>query len=280
MNQHQIEEVALERIGERYAHLRIIKPQAELAMEQSLAKYGQLAPLICMKNGGTYELVDGFKRLRAGRKLNWPTMQVSSVEIGARACKAAMIQLNRVSRSISDLEEALVLRSLYREDGLTQVEIATLLNRHKSWVSRRIGLVERLMEEVLQELGLGLLSVSIGRELAKLPQGMQVETLRTVRKYRLKKRDLERLVPHLLRQLGQGYATILTAPWEILQWEEALPSGFKGKVIAFRQSSEAVMRRVGSVSPDEVIALESFIRDALESARIAVQSLEKALQVF
>ena len=39
--------------------------------------------------------------------------------------------LNR-GRSISESEEAMVLSSLYREDGLTQTEIALLLGRHKS----------------------------------------------------------------------------------------------------------------------------------------------------
>ena len=53
--------------------------------------------------------------------------------------KAAIIDLNTKARTIADIESALVIRSLYREDNLSQVEIAALLNRHKSYVCRRLA---------------------------------------------------------------------------------------------------------------------------------------------
>jgi ParB/RepB/Spo0J family partition protein len=171
MSQNTIEEKAITEIGDKFSTLRIVNPRAELAMEKSLQKYGQVSPVICARMEKGVEVIDGFKRLRACRKLGRPTLKTVYVETGVRVCKAAMIQLNRVSRSISDIEEAMVLQSLYREDGLTQVEIATLLSRDKSWVSRRISLIERLSEEVQQDIRLGLLTVSVGRELAKLPRG-------------------------------------------------------------------------------------------------------------
>ena len=45
------------------------------------------------------------------------------------------------------MEEALVVHSLFHEDTLSQIEIATLLGRHKSWVCRRIALIDRLCDE-------------------------------------------------------------------------------------------------------------------------------------
>ena len=125
-------------------------------------------------DGAGYELVDGFKRLRACRHIGKETLKARILDATERVSKAAIIQLNR-GRSISELEEAMVLSSLYREDGLTQMEIAVFLGRHKSWVSRRISLIERLHEEVRQDIRLGLLPASMGRELAKLPRGNQKE---------------------------------------------------------------------------------------------------------
>lgn len=72
------------------------------------------------------------------------------MEINARASKAAIIQLNINSRTINEMEEALVIQSLHREDGLMQAEIAVLLGKHKSWVSRRLSLIERLSEDILK----------------------------------------------------------------------------------------------------------------------------------
>ncbi len=153
MENIQYIKVELNKIGDRYADLRIIQPQAESSMERSMRLYGQMTPVIigCEANK-TYEMVDGFKRLRSGRKLGYTTLQAKIFSRGRHALKAAIIHLNTKTRTIASLETGLVIRSLYREDGLSQVEIAGLLGRHKSFVCRRLRLVENLSEEVLDHL--------------------------------------------------------------------------------------------------------------------------------
>ena len=146
-----IEEIGVSEIGERYGTLRIVSPRADAAMVKSIRNYGQMTPVVCVKREDGYELSDGFKRLRACRRLDKTTLRVKTIEVSARVCKAVMIQLNQSGRSINEMEEAMVLQSLHREDGLTQTEIAVLLGRDKSWVSRRISLIERLSEEVQED---------------------------------------------------------------------------------------------------------------------------------
>ena len=46
---------------------------------------------------------------------------------------------------------------------MTQVEVAELLGRHKSWVCRRLALVEKLSNEAREDLRLGLLSTTAAR---------------------------------------------------------------------------------------------------------------------
>ena len=188
-----IEEIPVSEMGEKYGSLRIVNPRADEAMLQSMKRYGQLTPVVCAKREG-YELIDGFKRLRACQRIGKEALKAKVLEASERACKAAIIQLNRL-RPIRELEEALVLSSLHREDGLTQTEIAVLLGRHKSWVSRRIALIERLCEEVLDDIRLGLLSATAGRELAKLPRGNQPEIAAALVKHRLSTREAAELVP-------------------------------------------------------------------------------------
>jgi ParB-like chromosome segregation protein Spo0J len=130
----EIEEIAVSGMGEKYGAFRIVSPLADAAMLKSMQRYGQMSPVVCVKSGDGYELIDGFKRLRACRRLNKPVLKAKTMEFSERACKAAIIQLNRSGRSINEMEEALVLRSLYREDKLTQIEITALVGRHKSWV--------------------------------------------------------------------------------------------------------------------------------------------------
>lgn len=49
---------------------------------------------------------------------------------------------------MTELEEAWLIRSLHREEGWPQVEIARWFGRHKSWVNRRLLLAEGLADEV------------------------------------------------------------------------------------------------------------------------------------
>jgi hypothetical protein len=61
-------------------------------------------------------------------------------------------------RGLTELEEGWLVRSLYREDRLAQPEIARRLDRHKSWVLRRLMLVEALDPLVQSDVRLGLIA--------------------------------------------------------------------------------------------------------------------------
>lgn len=203
-------------IGERFADLRIIQPAAEKAMERSMQRYGQLTPVVVGQQVGQYEMVDGFKRLRAGRKLGYESLQARVMPGGRRAMKAAIIYLNTKARTLADIESAMVIRSLYREDHLSQVQIAALLDRHKSFVCRRLKLVEQLSDEVLENLKLGLINITIGRELSRLPAGNQSKALFTVLKYGFTGSESAALVRLVLEQPGWSHDMILRYPEPIL----------------------------------------------------------------
>jgi hypothetical protein len=86
---------------------------------------------------------------------------------------------------------------LWRElckTGLMQAEIAALCSRHKSWVSRRIGLVDRLHPEIVESMKLGMLHPGSARRLLSLPPGNQLEMAAVVGSARLGPRDTELLV--------------------------------------------------------------------------------------
>ena len=111
----------------------------------------------------------------------------------------------------------MVIRSLCRDDGLNQVEIGALLGRHKSWVCRRLFLVERLSDEIADHLKLGLISMTVGRELARLPRGNQPGALQTILKYHLDSRETSRLVGLLLKEPRWSHDAILRFPEPILE---------------------------------------------------------------
>lgn len=249
-------EIPLSEIGQQYACLRLIQPEADIFMVKSICQYGQLLPVVVGRPAGTrYELVDGFKRVRACQKLGFNSVKARMLNGGVRVLKAAIIHLNGKSRSINDLEEAMVVHSLYREDRLNQAEIATLLGRHRSWVCRRISLIERLCDEVQSHIKLGLVSVSIARELAQLPRGNQAKALSSVLKHRLTYREAVRLIGLLLERPRWDHPSILRFPEEILQQRTAprpkacivrQPSGLHEKLISIESFCLTVSQQLST----------------------------------
>jgi ParB-like chromosome segregation protein Spo0J len=172
---------------------RCCQPVRIERMKQSLAAYGQLTPLVAVPRPEGVELVDGFKRLAAATTLGWSTMVVAVRPLDETGQWATMLLLNRGPSSMTALEEGLVLRELAKT-GLMQAEIAALCSRHKSWVSRRIGLVERLHPELLESMKLGMLHPGSARRLLSLPPGNQLELAAVVGSAKLGPRDTELLV--------------------------------------------------------------------------------------
>ena len=136
--------VALDGLGQQYRRYRLADPEAEEAMAGSLRRWGQLAPVVACVRQEKLELLDGFKRWSAARQITGMTLSVRVLEVDERTAKAAILGLNRGQRPVRELEEAWVVQGLVRDDGMTQVEAAHLLGRHKSWVCRRLALLEKL----------------------------------------------------------------------------------------------------------------------------------------
>jgi ParB/RepB/Spo0J family partition protein len=188
-----VSECRLTEVGISLGRVRCPTPAQVERMQRSLAAHGQLTPIVAIAREAKLELVDGFKRHRAAQHLGWETLRVTVASYDARGQWVAMLLLNQGACSMTALEEALVLREL-GATGLTQVEMGQLLGRHKSWVSRRVGLLERLHPEVMESVKLGLMPAGAARRLLGLPQGNQAEFAAAIMKASLGPRETERLV--------------------------------------------------------------------------------------
>jgi len=234
--------IPVEKIGERVASLRIADPRAEMAILHSLQKYGQMTPVVvCRIVPDEHEMLDGFKRLRAARQLGYAELTARRLDVSLRACKAAMLQLNRVGRAISGMEEALVVHSLCREDGLSQVEIAVLLGRHRSWVCRRLSLIERLSDEAKESIRLGLLPASLGAELALLQRCNQDRLLMAIRKHGLTWRETRKVIAALENSPRWEHDGILWNPRGVAEEVMVDPRDQKGLSLNARRIQQRLV---------------------------------------
>lgn len=192
----EVRQLACDEFDQRYAALRLqATAEARQAMVESLRRYGQLSPLVVWPTAGCWVLLDGFKRVEAARQVpELPVLDARLIEADARTAKAAMYGLNRWSRRVHLLEEAWIVCALVREDGLTQGEAARLLGHDKSWISRRLALVEKLCPAARDELSLGLLNPTLARQLARLPAGNQEPLLLVIRREGLSATEVRQVV--------------------------------------------------------------------------------------
>src|SRR5436309_716003 len=186
-------------------------------MAGSLRRWGQLAPVVACVRASRLEVLDGFKRWAAAKRLvNWRSLSVRVLEVDEPTAKAAILALNRDQRSVRELEEAWVVQGLVREDGMTQVQAAHLLGRHKSWVCRRLALLERLSVAVKEDLRLGLLGPALARQLTRLPAGNQQAVLALTRRETLTAQEVSGVIELLQGASPEQAAFVLEKPREAL----------------------------------------------------------------
>jgi ParB-like chromosome segregation protein Spo0J len=188
-------------LGERLAPLRLCDATALTAVRRSLERYGQLTALTLFVETDRLEILDGFKRVRAARALGWTTLLARIDDVDAIEAKLRVAELHD-GRRLTELEEAWLVRSLYRDHGLGQPEIARRMSRHKSWVWRRLMLVESLEPAVQAHVRLGLLAPRAAVAVSRLPRGNQLAASTVVARCGLTVRQTDLLVQEVLDRDG------------------------------------------------------------------------------
>jgi ParB-like chromosome segregation protein Spo0J len=190
-------DVELAGLGDSFASLRLCDAAALEAMRRSLGRHGQLSALRAFPGAGRLEVLDGFKRVRAARALGWRTLRAQVAAVDVVSAKLQLVALHE-RRGLTELEEGWLIRSLYRDDGLSQPVIAARLGRHKSWVFRRLMLVEALDPAVQADVRLGLVVPRAAVAVSQLPRGNQHAAAGVVIRRGLTVRQTELLVAELL----------------------------------------------------------------------------------
>ena len=136
----------------RYEALRTRSPAREGRLAASLAEHGQQVPVVVVTSGeaGKHVLVDGYKRVRALRRLGRDT--VRAVPWDLDEAEALLLEgLMRRGDASGALEEGWLLAELRDRFGMTVDELGRRFDRSASWVSRRLGLVVELPPEIQEQ---------------------------------------------------------------------------------------------------------------------------------
>ncbi len=144
-------ELELHQLELKYERLRIFDPGRQSRLMAAIAEQGQRSPVLVVEDGSNrYILIDGYRRVLAIQALGKDTVE------------ALILPLNEVDALVFGrrqefwqkrcaLEDGWLVQELLTQQRLNMNEVAYQLGRSKSWVSRRLGLVQALPERV-QEL--------------------------------------------------------------------------------------------------------------------------------
>ena len=141
----------------RYEHLRARHPERERKLLASLAESGQQAPIVVVAIPGKpdrYQVIDGFKRVAALRRLGHDTVRATVWEL-SDAEALVLDRSLRLSEQETALEQAWLLAELESRFGYDLEDLARQFDRSMSWVSRRLALVDLLPDSVQERVRRG-----------------------------------------------------------------------------------------------------------------------------
>lgn len=214
---NQIKEIPTGDFDLSLGRMRIMNMARILEVEKSMRLHGQLQPVVARMHKGGVQLIDGYKRLYAAENLLMEGLQCHLLEVDEHQAKVLMLSYNWSSRSLESYEEALVLKDLLENHAMDQRELSRLTGKSVSWVSRRLGLIERLDEEIGTEIRMGSLTGSHARALMRLPRGNQLTIARVIQTHKLTSRQSERLAKaYLAAEDERAQQVLLRAPERVL----------------------------------------------------------------
>ena len=171
---------------------------AELA--ESIRSRGVIQPIIVRPLGESrYQLVAGERRWRAAQKAQIHEIPALVRELDEREVMAVALIENLQREDLNPVEEARAYRRLSDQEGMTQAEIADMVDKSRSHVAN----IQRLLD--LPDDVLGLLAaggLSMGHARALIGHSDASTLARMAADQRLSVREVERLV----RKGGQPHA--------------------------------------------------------------------------
>ncbi len=179
---NKIKEVDTHLLDLRYSHTRIKNDKILVTLTNSIQAYGQIVPALAIAKKEKYILIDGYKRLAALKACGLDCITLELTDAEEHDSLFTLLAQNN-ERKLEAIEQAALIQELHGRFSTSFSEIATRLGRSKSWVKRRLDLIESLPEEVYQAVMTGKLSSwAASRILVPLARANEQDCLELTRK--------------------------------------------------------------------------------------------------
>ena len=127
------------------------------------------------------QVLDGFTRWEAAQQVRgMTTLLVRLIEVDDRGPRRRFTGSTRRVGGRTSWKKRGSFRRWCARTGCPRAEVAELLGRHKSWVCRRLALLEKLAADVRQDLEVGLLTPDRGAGDRPVARGQPIGSPRCV----------------------------------------------------------------------------------------------------
>ncbi|MBK9131939.1 MAG: ParB/RepB/Spo0J family partition protein [Gammaproteobacteria bacterium] len=181
----------------RYQPRSDMRPETLQDLADSIRAQGVVQPIVVRPIGAnSYEIIAGERRWRAAQLAGLHEVPVVVRDVPDQAAMAMALIENIQREDLNPLEEALALKRLIEEFGLTHQLAAEAVGRSRAAVSNLLRLFE-LNEDVKQRIEQREIDMGHARALLALQGPLQSEAARRVAAKGLSVRETEQLVRRL-----------------------------------------------------------------------------------
>ena len=179
---------------------KLFRKESLEELAESIRQHGILQPLSVRRIGGSYELIAGERRLRAGilaglTEIPCIVMQMTETE----SAMTALVE-NLQRQDLDFIEEAMGIDLLIRQHGMSQEQVARLLGKSQSGIANKLRLL-RHSPQVLEALRQTELTERHGRALLKLPtEHQKMQAIETISRQNMSVARTEQYIENLLSQ--------------------------------------------------------------------------------
>jgi ParB/RepB/Spo0J family partition protein len=154
----RIKPIEIVHLNLRYSNIRVQDPKTVIRMADSMERYGQIMPiLVVTADAPHYTLIDGYLRVATAKRCGKDTL-LSHIWHGSEKDALCHVLVKDNERKWDIFEQAGLIQELHRRHGLSQRNIAHLLGKDPSWVSRRLSILASLPDKVAKSVQRGNLS--------------------------------------------------------------------------------------------------------------------------
>ena len=146
---------------------KVFREEALDELADSIRQHGILQPLSVRRAGSNYELISGERRLRAARLAGISDVPCILMSMDDKASGFAALVENLQRQDLDFIEEAMGIRRLLQDHGISQEQAARMLGKSQSAVANKLRLL-RHSEAVLNALREAGLTERHARALLKL----------------------------------------------------------------------------------------------------------------